>query len=212
MSPRTVSPARGRQSMTPSSRASVQQGGAPCFGSGISIAIGCAVAALSALIVASAQSGFFSAVRPMGTSPDLCLGFTVALGLLFGYRFGAVFGVASGFFIDAISADGFSLRIILYLLCGAAAGILAIPETRPIRDVWRFVSILASACGAKQVILALWVILTAPSVDMARVLTHLILREIVCTVLFSIPAYLISAGAFALYKRLTSSKKRLSGR
>jgi len=212
MTPRTVRPLRNRQELTARHTPSAERSEGLCFGSRASIAVGCSVASLTALIVASVQSGFFSVIRPLGTVPDLCLGFTVALGMLFGWRFGAVFGVASGFFADALLAGGFSARILLYLVCGIAAGMLMMPDVRPLRDTWRYVSTILSACAAKQIILMLYVLLTAPYGDIGSIFTQLFLREVACTALFSLPSYLISAAAFAVYKRSKASKRRYLGK
>lgn len=208
---RPISSSDGRISTT-SERHTAKKNNGVCYGSSVRIAVGCVIAAVAAMLTASAQSGFFSQLRPFGTVPDLCLAFTVALGMMFGSRFGAVFGVASGFFIDALSADGLSVKIILYLVCGALSGLFTVTEFRPIKDIWRYVAFLLSACAAKQLLLVMWVVLTAPFIDMAQIVVELILSELICTAVFSIPVYFISAGVFAVYTRKTSSKNRLSGR
>ena len=208
---RRISSADGRISAASERQMTTKNSGV-CYGSPAKIAVGCVIAAVAALLTASAQSGFFSQLRPFGTVPDMCLAFTVALGMMLGSRFGAVFGVASGFFIDALSADGLSAKILLYLICGALSGLFTVTEFRPIKDIWRYVAFILSACAAKQLLLVMWVVLTAPFIDMAQIIVELILRELICTAFFSIPVYFISAGVFALYARRTSSKNRLSGR
>lgn len=182
------------------------------YGRPFDVAVCCIIASVAAMLVASIQSGFFTVLRPFGTVPDLCLAFTVALGLTFGSRFGSVFGVAAGFFIDALSAEGLSLKILLYLVCGALSGILKIPESRPIKDIWRYLAILSSVCAAKQFITALRVILTAPVLDMARLFTRLFISELACTVIFSIPVYLTVSTVFAVTKRLWGTKRKVIGR
>lgn len=208
---RRVSSTDGRISAA-SERPTAKKNNGVCYGSPAKIAVGCVIAAVAAMLTASAQSGSFSQIRPFGTVPDLCLAFTVALGMMFGSRFGAVFGVASGFFIDALSADGLSVKILLYLVCGALSGLFTVTEFRPIKDIWRYVAFLVSACAAKQLLLVMWVVLTAPFIDMAQIIVELVLRELICTTVFSIPVYFISAGVLAVYARRVSSKNRLSGR
>ena len=166
------------------------------------------VAIFVAVLVASFQSGFFSAVRPFGKAPDLCLAFSVASGMLFGARFGAVSGVAVGFFIDALSVGGLSLNIPFYFICGAVSGILALPEIRPFRDILRYLATLSSACLAKQILLSLWVVLTSPSIDVGSIVLELILLELLCTTVFSFIVYLPASGIFVLRARRASKGRR----
>lgn len=181
----------------------------PCYGGWLKITVSCAAAILIALLTAALQSGFFLEIRPFGRAPQLCLALTVAVGMLFGERFGAVTGVASAVFIDAVSIGGLSLNILFYLVCGAAAGLLRLPEPRPLHDIARYSAILAASCSAKQGFLLLWVLMTSPSVRFGKLITDLFLSEILCTVLFSIPLYLLISFIFALYRKIRSRKSRI---
>lgn len=177
-----------------------------CVGSPLSIAIAVTVAVASAMIVAAFKVGFFFEIRPFGTAPDLCMAFVIASGLLFGSRFGGVVGLASGFFVDAMVTGGFSMNVIFFTVCGIVVGFFRIPEPRPIKDLWRFIAVLSAAMGVRQFLLALWVIVSAPSISPLRLLLDIILREIFCTALFSIPIYLLTLSGFAIRRRVKSGK------
>lgn len=179
-----------------------------CRGSARNIVSCCFVAALAAFAVASFQSGFFSEVRPFGIAPDLCLGLTVACGMFFGAGFGALTGVASGFFIDALTVGGTSFNVIFYFLCGAIVGVFAVPEPRPIKDIWRYLARISIACTAKKISECLWIVLTSPSLDASRLLFDFILRGIVCTVVFSLIVYIPTSAAFLIHRKVTEAKKR----
>ena len=177
-----------------------------CLGNPLNITLCCLAAILASLITASIQSGFFFQIRPFGIAPDLCLCFTVAAGLLFGSRFGGVAGVSAGIFIDAMTSGGFSLNILFYMACGIAVGFIRISEPRPIKDLWRYISVLICAAGVRQLFLALWVTVTAPSPNLLRLISDLLIKEIFCTALFSIPVFLITVAAFWIRRRLKARK------
>ena len=179
-----------------------------CSGSVRNIILCCLYAVLASLVVASFQSGFFSEIRPFGIAPDLCLSLTVACGMLFGSRFGALVGVISGFFIDALTVGGLSFNIIFYFLCGAIIGVFAMPEPRPLKDIWRYLAGISVACAAKKIVEGMWVVLTAPSLDASKLIFTLIMRGILCTVAFSLMVYLPVVAVFCLYRRSREKRKR----
>ena len=179
-----------------------------CYGSGTRIALSCIVAVFAAMIVASFQCGFFSVVRPFGLAPDLCIAFVAASGLLCGSRFGAVTGIAVGFFIDAMSVGGISPNIILYFLCGAAVGLFRVPEPRPFREIWRYLSAVSAAAAAKKTLEAFWVVLTASDLDFSKLLIDFFVIGVTCTIAFSILVYLPVAVVFSLCRRSMASRQR----
>ena len=176
-------------------------------GGGRQITIRCLVIALSSMLVASFQSGFFSVVRPFGIAPDLCLAFTVACGILFGPGVGAVAGISSGFFIDALSSSGISASVIIYFLCGTVVGAFRMPEPAPLKDIWRFLVSITAACAAKKILETLWIVLTAPYLDASQLLNDFIIRGIVCTLLFSPLAYAPTAAFLSIRRRIASRKR-----
>ena len=164
-------------------------------GGGRQITIRCLVIALSSMLVASFQSGFFSVVRPFGIAPDLCLAFTVAC------------GISSGFFIDALSSSGISASVIIYFLCGTVVGAFRMPEPAPLKDIWRFLVSITAACAAKKILETLWIVLTAPYLDASQLLNDFIIRGIVCTLLFSPLAYAPTAAFLSIRRRIASRKR-----
>lgn len=60
-----------------------------------------------------------------GVSPDLVLSCVIAAAMFEGAKFGAVTGVISGFFIDAIGSVGLSLSPLIYCVFGYVVGICA---------------------------------------------------------------------------------------
>lgn len=203
---RTVSKNPGRSSSYTSERQTAVNRDEPCYGGPRHIAVCCGAAVLSSLLVASFQTGFFSVIRPFGVAPDLCLAFTVACGLLFGSRFGALAGAASGFFIEAISSGGIPISIILYLVCGALTGLLRTPEPRPFRDILRYPVVLIAVCVSIQFISALWAILTARNLQIANIFINLFGKNVICTTLFSGLVYLPVSIGFVIFRRIRAAK------
>lgn len=202
MSPRRLSHIGRPSTYSPSSHSPDEL----CFGGPLSISVACAVAVLSAMIVSAFKVGFFFEIRPFGTAPDLCMALVISSGMLFGSRFGGVVGLASGFFIDAMVTGGFSLNIIYFTVCGIISGHLRIPEPRPIKDLWRFLAVLSSAMGVRQFFLSLLVIVSSPSIGPLRLMIDIILREVFCTALFSVPIYLLVLAGFAIRRQVKSGK------
>ena len=166
------------------------------------------LAIIVGLIAASVQCGFFSSIRPFGIAPDLCLAVTVACGLLWGVRFGSMVGIASGFFIGAMTTAGVTPDIMIYFAAGIAIGFFKMPEPRPLKDIWRYFAAVTAVAVAKKIIETFWVVLTASSLDFSKLVVDLFLRGVICSVLFSPLAYLPCVAAFLIYRGSIISKRR----
>lgn len=143
-----------------------------------------------AFLTAIIQTGFFFNFRPFGFAPDLCLALAAAAGIKFGPKCGSIVGIAAGFFIDAFSATGISLSIPFYLLMGIVMGLLAQPASSvnlphiPLFSLGILGGTLVSALGSLLAILV-----THKSPDLAVILSHSILPEMLCTLIFSATVY-----------------------
>jgi len=122
-----------------------------------------------------------------GVSPDLVLSCVLAAAMFEGAKFGAVTGVAAGFFIDAIGSVGLSLSPLLYCIFGYVTGICAeFLFRRGLISFTMAVSVGYFLRGFATVILisAAW-----KDYSTAFVFLRVVLPEIALSIIFSYPVY-----------------------
>ncbi|MCI6502399.1 MAG: hypothetical protein MSA49_04105 [Clostridia bacterium] len=172
--------AGGRQIARPLRRVSAEN--APSQGAWWQLALAYTACTAAAFFTAIVQTGFFMEFRPFHASPDLCLALVTAIFLFFGVRPAAVTAVAGGFFLDALSSDGISLRIFFYLLALGAFWFLRERRRRPI-----FFTFLLDTAGAAAVHFFLILLKTAVLEPLRLWDTFLkfFLPNVLCTVLFA---------------------------
>lgn len=124
-----------------------------------------------------------------GVSPDLVLSCVLATAMFEGAKFGAITGVAAGFFIDAVGSVGLSLSPLLFCVFGYVTGICA--EFLFRRGLLSF--IMAGTVGyflrgfaTILLVAASWTLYST-----AFVLIRTVLPEIILSIVFSPVVYLV---------------------
>lgn len=132
-----------------------------------------------------------------GVSPDVVLSCVLAAAMFEGAKFGAVTGVAAGFFIDAVGSIGLSLSPLLYCVFGYVTGICA--EFLFRRGVLSFTMAAVVGYFLRGFATIILVAAAWTTYSTTFVFLRVVLPEIALSILFSYPVYLffrLLAGRF----------------
>ena len=140
------------------------------------------------LLLAAAECSFFSALKPMGATPDLILGFVVALALTSTLEETAVCAVVGGYIIDALGGVGLSFSAFFYLLVGVSIGIMG---KKFMQSFPSYAVLLIPACVLGGIYTCVEVILFYGSIPTISALIKLVLPEILVGYIFCLPIYFI---------------------
>ncbi|MBO5884067.1 MAG: hypothetical protein J6Q78_06650 [Clostridia bacterium] len=140
------------------------------------------------LVLAAAECSFFSALKPMGATPDLILGLVVALALTSTLEETAVCAVVGGYVIDALGGIGLSFSALFYLLVGVSIGIMA---KKIMQSFPAYAVLLIPAFLLGGIYTGVEVILFYGSVPTVSALVKLILPQMLMGYIFCLPIYFI---------------------
>ena len=135
-----------------------------------------------------AQCSFFSALKPLGATPDIVLGGLCGVIMLDNKRVAAIAAIASGYFIDAIGAVPPSFSPLYYLICVAILGYVS-DKMMP-----RFVSfaiLMLAACAPLSVYTVIGMRFSAGALPPLSVLAPTVLSTSASTLVFCLPIYFI---------------------
>ena len=138
------------------------------------------------LILATAECSFFSALKPMGATPDLLLGFIVALALTTTLEETAVCALVAGYVIDAIGGVGLSFSALFYLLVGVSVGIMG---KKIMQSFPSYAVLLIPACLLGGIYTGIEVVLFYGSMPTFSTLAKLVLPEMLVGYVFCLPIY-----------------------
>ena len=145
-------------------------------------------------LAAVAQS---SGLEIFGVSPALTFVFVCAVGFVFGERSGAIFGIIGGVLIDALGFSGFMISPVLYMISGYLCGNLVgwfLSKNLPSFIVYGLI-----AAFIKKIFTLFAVGIISTEFDFIYILGNITVPEYFATVIFIIPAYLISAGIYRIF-------------
>ena len=125
--------------------------------------------------------------RIFGVMPDLVLSCVIATAMFEGAKFGAVTGVAAGFFIDAVGSVGVSLSPLIYCVFGYIVGICA--EFLFRRGLLSFTMATVIGYFLRGFVTILLVAVFWKTYSTFFVFLRTVLPEIVLSVIFSYPVY-----------------------
>ena len=145
--------------------------------------LGYLVVFAAVFFTAIVQSGFFVGFRPLGAAPDLCLALSVAVALRWGAKNGAVVGIMSGVCLDAFTETGLSLLIPFYFMLTVAIGLFA--EDRNAKGFVLFAGAISLSAILRTLLSFFELCLSSPSFSTGKVLTGVLLPNLLITVLFS---------------------------
>ena len=138
------------------------------------------------LFLAIAQCSFFSALKPMGATPDLMIGLVVALALSSSLEETAVCAVAGGYVIDALGGVGLSFSALFYLLLGVTLGIIA---KKIMPSFPSYAVLLIPACVMGGIYTVLEIFLFYGSAPELSSLISIVLPEMLMGYIFCLPIY-----------------------
>lgn len=138
------------------------------------------------LVLAAAQCSFFARLRHLPATPDLILGFVVAVTLLDSQRSGVAVAIAGGFLIDALGSVGISLSPILYV---TVAVLVRIPAQKmlPRFFSWLILMLPAVLCDGVYGCVRLWMRLGA--FPLSEALTDVLVPGMLSTLILCMPLY-----------------------
>lgn len=142
------------------------------------------------LLLVLLKTTFFSRFRPFGASPDILITATAAIALYEGGHAGAIFGLLTGYFADALGGVGVIIAPLPYMLTGYFCGIVA---TDHYKRSWVLYLIFdLCACVVRAFTSLLYVMITWRSFDLPLVISSVIVPELLSTVVISpLPALLL---------------------
>ena len=134
------------------------------------------------------QCAFFSRLKPFGATPDLILCAVCAVLLIDGQRAALLCAVCGGYFIDAIGSIPPCFSAIVYMLAVALTATIA---PKLLARIPSYLILLLPAILARAVFTYVSISLTFGTLAPASVLATVIFPEILATLVFSIPVYLL---------------------
>lgn len=158
----------------------------PLSGDSIGRALICV---LLTLFLALLQTAVFTRFRPFGAVPDLMLSLVVAIAMTEGEKWGACYGLAAAYLIEAIGSSGITLLPLLYMPLGYLCPLITrfyLKDSAPIRILY---TLLAGV--GRSVFTLLYLALTVTSFSFPHILWNIILPEYASTVLCAILPHLL---------------------
>lgn len=139
-------------------------------------------------ILAVAECSFFAQLYFLPATPDLMLGFVIAVAMLDSQHSAAVCGIGAGFIIDAIGATGISFSPLFYMLCGAFCAILA---KKMLQGFLSWVVELAIFSVVKGLYTLAAIYYSWTDAPFGAILLRTLLPEILCTFIICLPIFFI---------------------
>ena len=161
---------------------------------------------VAVFFTAITQSGFFLSFRPLGVAPDLCLALSVAVALRWGAKKGAIVGIMSGVCLDAFSETGISLLIPFYFLLSVAVGLYT--EDKNAKGLPFFAAAMSVSAVLRALLSFLELCLSNPSFSTGKVVTGVVIPNILVTLLFSPALYFAALLVDKLFGRRDKTTRR----
>ncbi len=150
----------------------------------------CIVYALLGLLLILMQISFFSRVKPFGSIPDVLIAAVFSVAMFENERFGAIFGLLTGFIVEAAGGVGISLLPLVYMLVGYICGLVASEYYR--RSLLLFLIFDGAALLVRMFTTLIYVVMTWSVVDLSVVIPRVLIPEALSTLVISpFPALLV---------------------
>ena len=138
------------------------------------------------LLLCVAQVTWLAGMWPFGATPDVMLCAVLGISFFCGRQLGAIYGIAAGFLIEAIGAQGIMLLPIFYLLCGYAVGHLARTATG---RVTAYLGYLGALVLLREGVTLVYISLTYQSIHLPQILWQILLPEAAATAICGVILY-----------------------
>ena len=148
-----------------------------------------------------------SGIEFFGSVPSFTLALICAIGFILGDKFGAIFGLVAGFFIDLLSGFGFSLIPIMYFLCGYLCGRLK--GTFLSSNFPSFLLYGALAGVLREIFTFIYYGLNSENFELSGLFTKVIIPEYFAYIVCMIPAYFAVFGIYLLFRGKENRSKRI---
>ncbi len=155
--------------------------------------------ALLLILLASAQVSFFGRLKPFGAVPDLMICAVLCIAFFDGEYVGAITGIAAGFLIEALGAQGITLLPPVYMIGGYVVGHYAKRST--INRYVLYFFYLIGACALRASLTVIYACLTYDTVDLPQILLRAVLPEMAGTAIAGLLLFFPIRGICALLER-----------
>ncbi len=141
------------------------------------------ICTLLLIFFAMLQTTFFVRFAPFGTVPDLMIIFTLAVSMSEGEKWGAVWGLAAAYLIEALGTSGITLLPLLYMPAGLIFGIVGQYYLSGTASVRVLFTIIASF--ARALFTLIYVFTTLKGFTIGAVLLNITIPEFCSTLIIS---------------------------
>ena len=141
-----------------------------------------------AFLLGVLQCSFFSRLKPFGAVPNLMLGSLCAITMIDNKRTAAVYGIAAGYFIDALGAVPPSFSPVFFLICVLVFGKIS-DKMMPRFISYLVIMAVAVVMGGAFTYVNLCVAISG--IPSFGVFLRIALPEMLCTYVFCLPVYFI---------------------
>lgn len=139
-------------------------------------------------ILAIAQCSFFSNLTFLPVTPSIVIGAVAAVALFENAETATVFAISAGFMADALGGSGITVSALVMLLFSV---ILSSIASKILKGFFPWVLLLAIASLLLGVQTYLRLAIAGRASDLAQILEKILLPEIICTFIFSLPLYFV---------------------
>ena len=162
---------------------------------------------LYSLLLVSTVTSFLPSFGYRGATPDLILCATIALSYCEGERAASVFGMLSGFLLEAVGSTGFSILPVFYLMAGAVCAVLFMKILG--KNIGAYIIYVAAFALVRAAISVIYIQFAAPDFGMGTAFSYVVLPEYGVTMLASPAVFLLTC---FIHRRLSGRSGIQEGR
>ncbi len=133
------------------------------------------------LLFALMETTLFTRIQPLGATPDLMIGLTVAVAVTEREKWGAVFGLAAGFVIESLSSRTTGLPL-LFTITGFTVGAVV---SEYFRDSVATRALFTVAAAAVRAVMTVVTVASINDATLPAIISQAAVPEFLGTVLFS---------------------------
>ena len=162
---------------------------------------------LYSLVLVSTVTSFLPSFGYRGSAPDLILCATIALAYCEGERVAAIFGMLSGFLIEAAGSTGFSMLPLFYMIVGCVCALLFLNILG--KNIGAYLIYVAAFALVRAAISIIYIQFTVPDFGLGTALGRVVLPEYGVTMLASPVIFLLTS---FIHRRLSGRSGIQEGR
>ena len=150
-------------------------------------------------LLAVAQCSFFARIEKLPAIPDLILAAVAVVAVIDRWETAILSGIVGGVVIDALGGVGISLSPLFYFVVALVLGALA---KKMMQSYLSWVAVMIPALALRAVFTVIQVLLLGNGGGIVQILGQIVLPELICTAVFSLPIYpLILLSTFFIRRR-----------